>query len=265
MPKFAANLTMLFSEIDFLDRFEAAARCGFTGVEYLFPYGYEKDRLVEALETYNLNQVLHNLPAGNWAEGDRGIACDPNRIGEFQDGVGKALDYARALKCTQLNCLAGKVPPKVTPDQAHRTFVENVTFASRALAADRINLLIEAVNTSDVPGFFLNRTAQALSIIDESGCENLLLQYDIYHMQIMEGNLATTMAKNLSRIAHIQVADVPGRHEPGTGEINFPFLFGFLDRAGYTGWIGCEYNPASTTEKSLGWLNSHQSQAAQSA
>jgi hydroxypyruvate isomerase len=257
MPKFAANLTMLYSELDFFARFAATARDGFTGVEYLFPYAYEKDQLIEALKKNNLTQVLHNLPAGDWAAGDRGIACDPSRVGEFQDSVGKALDYARALQCTQLNCLAGKLPKGASPEQARETFVENLAFASRALAPHGIDLLIEALNTSDVPGFFLNQTAQALSIIDEVGTSNLYLQYDVYHMQIMEGNLATTMGKNLSRIAHIQVADVPGRHEPGTGEINYPFLFGYLDRAGYTGWIGCEYNPLSTTEQSLGWLNGH--------
>jgi hydroxypyruvate isomerase len=257
MPKFAANLTMLYVELDFFARFAAAARDGFTGVEYLFPYTYEKDQLSEALEKNNLTQVLHNLPAGDWAAGDRGIACDPSRVGEFQDGVGTALDYARALQCTQLNCLAGKLPRGVTPEQGRKAFVENLAFASRALASHGIDLLIEALNTSDVPGFLLNQTAQALSIIDEVGSSNLYLQYDVYHMQMMEGNLAATMGKNLSRIAHIQVADVPGRHEPGTGEINYPFLFGYLDRAGYTGWIGCEYNPLSTTEQSLGWLNGH--------
>jgi hydroxypyruvate isomerase len=257
MPKFAANLTMLYSELDFFARFAAAARDGFTGVEYLFPYAYDKDQLVEALEKNHLTQVLHNLPAGDWAAGDRGNACDPSRTGEFQDGVGKALDYARALKCTQINCLAGKLPRAVTPEQARKTFVENLIFASRALAPHGIDLLIEAVNIFDVPGFFLNQTAQGLAIIDEVGSSNLYLQYDIYHMQIMEGNLATTMGRNLSRIAHIQVADVPGRHEPGTGEINYPFLFGYLDRAGYNGWIGAEYNPLSTTEQGLGWLNGH--------
>jgi hydroxypyruvate isomerase len=257
MPKFAANLTMLYSEFDFLARFAAAARDGFTGVEYLFPYAYEKDRLVEALEKNHLTQVLHNLPAGDWAAGDRGNACDPGRTGEFQDGVGKALDYARALQCRQINCLAGKLPRTVTLEQGRKTFVENLAFAARALAPHGIDLLIEAVNTLDVPGFFLNQTAQGLSIIDEVGSSNLYLQYDIYHMQIMEGNLATTMGKHLSRIAHIQVADVPGRHEPGTGEINYPFLFGYLDQAGYNGWIGAEYNPLSTTEQGLGWLNGH--------
>jgi hydroxypyruvate isomerase len=257
MPKFAANLTMLYAELDFFARFAATARDGFTGVEFLFPYAYEKDRLVEALQKNNLTQVLHNLPAGDWAAGDRGIACDPGRTGEFQDGVGNALDYARALKCTQLNCLAGKLPRSVTPEQGHTTFVENLTFAARALAPHGIDLLIEALNIWDVPGFFLNQTAQALSIIDQVGSSNLYLQYDVYHMQMMEGNLAATMGKNLPRIAHIQVADVPGRHEPGTGEINYPFLFAYLDRAGYSGWIGCEYNPLSTTEQSFGWLNGH--------
>jgi hydroxypyruvate isomerase len=256
MPKFAANLSMLYTDLDFIARFAAAARSGFTGVEFLFPYAHRKEQLAEALHKNNLTQVLHNLPAGNWEAGERGIACDPNRVGEFQEGVDQAIGYARTLKCKQLNCLVGKVPSAVTPAKAHETVVGNLLYAAKRLAEHGITLLIEPVNTNDVPGFFLNRTTQALAILDEVGHDNLYLQYDIYHMQSMEGNLATTIELNLRRIAHIQLADVPGRHEPGTGEINYPFLFSLLDRVGYTGWIGCEYKPLATTEQGLTWMNS---------
>ncbi len=254
MPKFAANLTMLFNEVEFLARFEAAARAGFRGVEYLFPYPFSKEQLVEQLGKHKLTQVLHNLPAGDWAAGERGIACHPNRVGEFQDGVGKAIEYATALGCKQVNCLAGIQPKDVTNDAARRTFVDNLKFAAPALAAANIRLLIEPINTRDIPGFFLNGTKQALSIIDEVGSANLFLQYDVYHMQIMEGDLAPTIQRNLNRIPHLQIADNPGRNEPGTGEINYPFLFQFIDQLGYEGWIGCEYKPKTTTLDGLGWI-----------
>ncbi|PZP55066.1 MAG: hydroxypyruvate isomerase [Azospira oryzae] len=253
MPKFAANLTMMFNEVDFLDRFAAAAKAGFRGVEYLFPYPYDKHQLKERLEQYKLTQVLHNLPAGDWGKGERGIACHPDRVAEFQEGVGKAIDYAKTLGCQQVNCLAGIAPQGVAPEKVRQTFIDNLKFAAAELKKAGIKLLIEPINTIDIPGFYLNRTQQALDIIKEVGSDNLFLQYDIYHMQIMEGDLARTMEKNLRLIAHIQLADNPGRHEPGTGEINYPFLFSHLDRIGYAGWIGCEYKPAATTEAGLGW------------
>jgi len=256
MPKFAANLTMLFTELDFLARFAAAARCGFTTVEYLFPYAYPKDQLAETLRKHNLTQVLHNLPAGNWDAGERGIACHIDRVSEFQDGVDRAIDYARALGCKQINCLAGIAPESVSPRRTREIFVSNLNFAAPRLAEHGIKLLIEPINTFDMPGFFLSTSAQALDIMREAGEPNLYLQYDVYHMQMMEGNLATTIKQNLARIAHIQVADVPGRHEPGTGEINYPFLFQHLDSIGYQGWIGCEYKPLAKTEDGLGWLAS---------
>jgi hydroxypyruvate isomerase len=254
MPKFAANLTMMFNEIDFLDRFAAAAKAGFRGVEYLFPYPYDKNALKERLERHGLVQVLHNLPAGDWSKGERGIACHPNRVGEFQEGVGKAIEYAKTLGCGQLNCLAGITPADIPLDKVRQTFVDNLKFAAAELKKAGIKLLIEPINTIDIPGFYLTRTAQAVDIIKDVGSDNLFLQYDIYHMQIMEGDLARTMEKNLKLIAHVQLADNPGRHEPGTGEINYPFLFAHLDRIGYTGWIGCEYKPATTTEAGLGWF-----------
>jgi hydroxypyruvate isomerase len=253
MPRFAANLTMLFNELPFLDRFAASAAVGFTAVEYLFPYAFPAEVLAERLRDFGLTQVLHNLPAGNWDAGERGIAILPDRVGEFREGVLKAIAYARALGCRQINCLAGIAPPAADSDRLYETFIANLKFASDALAAEGIKLLIEPINTRDIPGFFLSHTRQALEVIAAVGSDNLFLQYDIYHMQIMEGDLAHTLAANLHQIAHVQLADNPGRHEPGTGEIHYPFLFEHLDRIGYTGWIGCEYKPARTTVEGLGW------------
>jgi len=254
MPKFAANLTMLFNEVPFLDRFAAARRAGFAGVEYLFPYEHEPNEIKRRLDEHGLTQVLHNLPAGNWSAGERGIATHPDRVAEFEGGVTRAIQYATALGCTQLNCLAGIAPAGVDQDRARATFVANLRGAARRLQDAGIRLLIEPINTRDIPGFFLRTTAQALEIIGEVGSANLFLQYDVYHMQIMEGDLATTIEKNRDRIAHVQIADNPGRHEPGTGEINYEFLFEFLDRIGYAGWIGCEYKPAAGTDAGLGWM-----------
>jgi len=262
MPKFAANLSMLFTERDFLARFAAAARCGFTAVEYLFPYASPKERLAELLREHGLTQVLHNLPAGDWERGERGIACHPDRMGEFQEGVERAVDYARALGCRQINCLAGVAPASIPHQRTRETFIANLKYAAPRLAEHGIKLLIEPINTIDIPGFFLCRTSQALEIMAEAAEPNLYLQYDVYHMQMMEGNLATTIKENLGRIAHIQVADVPGRHEPGTGEINYKFLFQHLDAIGYQGWIGCEYKPLAKTEDGLGWLAPYEHAAA---
>ena len=252
MTKLAANLTMLYTEVDFLDRFDAAAKSGFTGVEYLFPYAYPKEQLALRLQRNRLVQVLHNLPAGDWAKGERGIACLPDRVGEFQEGVGKAIDYARTLGCKQVNCLAGIAPADVDPGEVRATFVSNLRFAAGELGAAGIKLLIEPINTFDIPGFFLSHTRQALDIIRDAGSGNLYLQYDIYHMQRMEGELANTIKTHLAQIAHIQLADNPGRNEPGTGEINYRFLFDFLDAIGYDGWIGCEYKPKTATVDGLG-------------
>jgi hydroxypyruvate isomerase len=254
MPKFNANLSMLFNEVDFLDRFEAAKDAGFKGVEYLFPYAHRKEDLAELLQANALVQVLHNLPAGDWAAGERGIACLPDRAGEFQAGVGQAIEYARALQCRQLNCLAGIAPKNIDPLRMRDTLICNLQFAAAELKAAGIRLLLEPCNTRDIPGFFLNHSQQALEIIAAVGSDNLFLQYDIYHMQVMEGNLAATIQRNLDRIGHMQLADNPGRHEPGTGEINYAFLFGHIDRIGYSGWIGCEYKPAQSTVDGLGWI-----------
>jgi hydroxypyruvate isomerase len=256
MLKFSANLTMLFNEVDFLDRFERAATAGFKGVEYLFPYGWSKEQLVNALGKHGLEQVLHNLPAGDWQAGERGIACLPGREREFQDGVGLALDYAKALKCDRLNCLVGKTPQEKS-EKVRQTLVANLQFAATALGKENIRLLIEPLNSRDIPGFYLVHTQDALQLFKEIGRPNLWLQYDVYHMQVMEGNLTRTISTNLSRIAHIQIADNPGRHEPGTGEVNFTNLFRFIDEAGYDGWIGCEYVPSGKTEDGLQWIKAY--------
>jgi hydroxypyruvate isomerase len=254
MPRFAANLSMLFTEVPFLDRFERAARAGFEAVEFLFPYAHTAQEIKQRLEANGLQIVLHNLPAGDWDAGERGIACHPDRVEEFREGVERAIGYAQALGVPQLNCLAGKAPAGVDAATLRRTFVGNLRHAATRLGDAGLRLLIEPINPFDIPGFYLNRTDQAIAILDEVGASNVFVQYDIYHAQRTEGELAATLQKHLARIAHVQLADNPGRNEPGTGEINYPYLFAHLDRIGYQGWVGCEYKPARDTESGLGWL-----------
>ena len=253
MPELAANLTMLFGDLPFLDRFAAARHAGFSAVEYLFPYAFDATALRQQLEDHQLIQVLHNLPAGDWAKGERGIACLVGREDEFRAGVDQAIEYATALRCSRVNCLAGIPPADADHQAAREVFLRNLAYAAPRLKAARIHLLIEPINTRDIPGFFLSGTQQALEIIDEVGSDNLFLQYDIYHMQIMEGHVAETIQRELARIAHMQVADVPGRHEPGTGEIPYRHLFETIDAIGYSGWIGCEYVPKAGTLEGLEW------------
>ena len=254
MPKFAANLSLMFNELPFLDRFAAARAAGFDAVEFLFPYAFEPERIITRLQRYGLELVLHNLPPGDWAAGERGLACDPRRSAEFQDSVGLALDYALELGVRRLHCLAGLLPPNVTPERAHAAYVANLRHAALRCREHGITLLIEPINTRDMPGYFLTGTAQAAAVIAEVGAPNVRLQYDIYHMQRMEGELADTIRRHLPLIGHVQLADVPGRHQPGTGEIDFPTLFRLLDELGYDGWVGCEYLPQGDTLASLGWL-----------
>ena len=257
MLRFSANLSTLFNEVDFPDRFERAARVGFKATECQFPYQWQKEVLADKLDKYGLELVLHNLPAGDFAAGERGIACLPDRVSKFQEGVGVAIEYAKALRCTRLNCIVGLTPREVPADKVRQTLVDNLRFAATALKKENIQLLVEALNSYDVPGFYLNRTRDVLKLFEEIKHPNLWLQYDIYHMQIMEGNLTRTIKDNLARIAHIQLADNPGRHEPGSGEINFTNLFRFIDEAGYNGWLGCEYNPAGVTEEGLEWAKAY--------
>ena len=253
MPRLAANLTMLFNEVPFLERFELAARAGFEAVEFQFPYAFAAQDIRDRLDAHGLKGVLHNLPAGDWDAGERGIACHPDRVDEFRAGVAHGITYAQALGVGQLNCLAGQAPVGVPEPLLRQTFVANLRFAAQALKTAGLRLLIEPVNRFDVPGFYLNRTAQAVDLLDELSADNAFIQYDVYHAQRMEGELAATLQTHLPRIGHVQIADNPGRHEPGTGEIHYPFLFAHLDRIGYGGWVGCEYKPATTTEAGLGW------------
>jgi hydroxypyruvate isomerase len=254
MPKFNANLSMMFNEVPFLERFGAAAKAGFKGVEFLFPYDFTPAQVREQLDRHHLEMVLFNMPPGDFAAGDRGLACDPARFGEFQDGVGKALEYAKVLGVKQLHVMAGLKPRGLNDETMREAYLASLRFACAETAKHGIKVLIEAINTRDIPGFYLNTSAQALDVMHYAGAANLGFQYDIYHMQIMEGDLAPTIEKHLSKIAHMQLADTPGRHEPGTGEINYDFLFRHIDRIGYQGWIGCEYRPAGKTEDGLGWM-----------
>lgn len=253
MPKFSANLSTMFTETGFLDRFRAARDHGFDAVEFQFPYAFAPAQVAERLEQAGQQLVLHNLPPGDAAAGDRGMACDPNRVGEFQDSVGLALDYADVLGVRQLHCMAGLMPPGTSYDQARDTYLSNLKFAAAELDEHGMRLLIEPINTFDVPGYFLTGTRQAADIIADCGADNLFLQYDIYHVQRMEGDPGASLRALLPLIGHIQFADAPGRHEPGTGEIDFARLFGLLDAIGYDGWVGCEYFPATDTVSSFGW------------
>jgi len=258
MPRFAANLTMLFNEVPFLERFALAKTGGFKAVEFLFPYAFDVQAIKSALDHNALKLALHNLPAGDWDAGERGIACLPDRVAEFRSGVAKAIEYATILGVPQLNCLAGKVPVGSDPKALHDTLVSNLQYAAGELKKAGLKLLIEPINTFDMPGFYLSKTEQGIAILDAVGADNAFLQYDIYHAQRMEGELANTIQKYFSRIAHIQIADNPGRNEPGTGEIHYDYLFGLLDRLGYSGYIGCEYKPLKSTEAGLGWMGPYE-------
>jgi hydroxypyruvate isomerase len=254
MPKFSANLSMLFPERPFLERFPVAAAAGFGAVEYSQPYDYPAEQLADLLHKHKLQQCLFNMPAGNWAAGERGIACLPDRVGEFQDAVGKAVHYANVLQCPLVNCLSGLKPASVPHDKAQATFVANLRFAAAELKKIGVVLLTEPINFYDMPGFFINTSAQGIAAIDAAGGDNMKLQYDIYHMQRMEGELAETITRLMPRIGHFQIAGNPKRTEPDKGEINYPFLLQLIDRLGYKGWIGAEYKPVPRTEDGLVWL-----------
>ncbi len=255
MPRFAANLTMLFTELPFMDRFAAASKAGFKGVEFLFPYAWNKAELDAQLIEHDLQQVLFNLPPGDWEKGERGIACLPDRVEEFREGVFEALAYARQLRCTRINCLAGLKPDTVPDAVAFETLVSNLRFAADILAPEGITLTLEAINSRvDMPGLLVDRSDAAVAAIEAAGRENIRLQFDIYHMQIMEGDLCRSLSRLCPHIGHIQFADNPGRHEPGTGEICFENLFRHIDTLDYDGWVSAEYRPQVDTLSSLGWL-----------
>jgi len=257
MPRFSANISMLFKEVEFPERFDAAAQAGFKAVEIQFPYSWSKDRIAQIARHAGVEVVLINMPAGDPEKGDRGIGCLPSRTGEFRVAVGKAIEFARELGCKQMNCLAGIIPPNVPEAKLHETYVSNLRFAAGELARHGMTLLVEPINTRTIPGFYLNKSAQALALMDEVGAANLKLQYDVFHMHVMEDDLAGTLTANVARIGHMQVADVPDRHEPGTGEIDFPPLFDLIDRLGYKGWVGAEYAPAGKTEDGLAWARKY--------
>ncbi len=254
MPKFSANLSFLYPDLPFLDRFAAAARDGFPAVEYVGPYDHAPEEIAGILRANGLVQALFNLPAGDWAAGERGIGCHPDRTEEFRAGIDTALAYGRALACPKINCLAGIAPAGADPAELEATLVANLKYAAPRLAEAGIRLLLEPINLRDMPGFFVSTTAHAERILDAVGSPNLFIQYDIYHTQIMQGDLIPTFARLRERIAHVQIADTPGRHEPGTGEINYGFVLPELDRLGYDGFVGCEYKPLAGTSEGLAWM-----------
>ena len=261
MPRFAANLSMLYPEHAFLDRFAAAARDGFEAVEYLFPYAFDAADLAARLRDHGLEQVLFNAPPGNWDGGERGIACLPGRDDEFRDGIALALRYARDLRCPRVHVMAGLVPEGTTREGLHGTYVERVRYAAGEAAKQGVDVLIEPINTRDIPGYFLNTQAEAHRVVEETGLSNLKVQMDLYHCQIVEGAQAMKVRRYLptGRVGHVQIAGVPERHEPDVGELNYAYLFDVLDACGYAGWIGCEYRPRrgaepGGTSRGLGWL-----------
>jgi hydroxypyruvate isomerase len=257
MPRFAANLSMLYTEVPFLDRFAAAAADGFDAVEYLFPYEFEPAEIAARLKAHGLTQALFNLPPGDWAAGERGIACHPGREAEFAASIDQALIYAQATGCQRLHAMAGLKPAGASEAQQRATYVANLKLAAQRLAPRGITLLIEPINTRDMPGFYLNWQQQAHDVLAEVGAPNLKVQMDFYHCQIMEGDLSRRLQKHLDGVGHIQIAGVPDRHEPDGGEVNHEHLFDLIDSLGYTGFVGCEYRPKAGTSEGLGWLRRH--------
>jgi hydroxypyruvate isomerase len=258
MPRFAANLSMMYTEVPFLDRFAAAARDGFDAVEYLFPYEHTPEEIASCLTANGLTQALFNLPPGDWAAGERGMACIPGREAEFAASVDRALVFAQATGCQRLHAMAGLKPAGVSEAQQRATYVANLRAAAQRLAQHSITLLIEPINTRDMPGFYLSWQQQAHDVLAEVGAPNLKVQMDLYHCQIMEGDLSKRMEKHFAGVGHIQIAGVPDRHEPDEGEVHFLHLFDRLDALGYSGFVGCEYRPRSGTSKGLDWLRRYQ-------
>lgn len=255
MPRFAANLSMMFPELPFLERFGAAKRAGFQAVEFMFPYEHPAEAIAEQLAAHDLAQVLFNLPPGDWANGERGIACLPDRGAEFEDGVARAVEYATQLRCPRLNCLAGIPTDQISAARARDLLLERVRFAANFAAPAGIALLIEPLNSIDVPGFFLTRNDEVADILAAlPGVANVALQFDAYHTHMMGGDVVAEFAKHQKILGHVQVSDVPGRHEPGSGEIDFAAFFGALDARNYDGWVGCEYRPKGETLAGLTWL-----------
>jgi 2-dehydrotetronate isomerase len=254
MPKFAANLTMMFNEVPFPARFGAASKAGFKAVEFLFPYEYQPQEVARWLKESGLESVLINLPPGDWGAGERGMAALPGREGEFRAGVRTGLEYARALGTPCLHAMAGLIPAGADLERHRQVYIENLRFAAKEVAKENRTLLIEPINTRDMPGYFLNTQGEAHAICEEVNEPNLKVQMDLYHVQIAEGDLAVKLRRYLPGVGHIQIASVPERNEPDDGEVNYPYLFRLLDGLGYQGWVGCEYRPRAGTEDGLGWL-----------
>ena len=259
MPRFAANLSMMFTEVPFLDRFARARAAGFVAAEFLFPYEHPAEEIARRLQDNGLRQVLFNAPPGDWATGERGCAALPGRGEEFREGIRRALDYAAALSCPRLHVMAGLAPAGVPRDTLLSTYAVNLAWAAEECGKAAVKPVIEPINHRDIPGFFLNTTDEAAAVIEAIGPERIGMQFDLYHCQITEGDVVMTAERHLPLIAHMQVADTPGRHEPGTGEVNWPFVFDRLDAMGFRGWIGCEYRPAGPTEDGLGWFAPYRS------
>jgi 2-dehydrotetronate isomerase len=257
MPRFAANLTMMYNEHGFLDRFAAAAKDSFKGVEYLFPYDFAATDIKARLDAHGLTQALFNAPPGDWAAGERGMASLPGREDEFRRGLDTALEYTRVLGNRKLHVMAGLLRAGQSRERHRELYLQNLAYAARTAQADGILIVIEPINTRDMPGYFLNRQDEAQAICAEIGAPNLKVQFDCYHCQIMEGDLATKLKRDMAGIGHIQVAGVPERHEPDSGEVNYPYLLDLIDTLGYDGWVGCEYWPRAGTSEGLGWLKSY--------
>lgn len=262
MPKFSANLSFLYPEVPLLERIAAAARDGFPAVEYLGPYDHSPEEVADALAASGVEQALFNIPSGDWGGGERGLGCLPDRVDEFREGVDTAIRYAKALKCPKVNCLTGIAPEGADRAVLESTLVANLQYAAPRFADAGIKLLLEPINLRDIPGFFVSTSAHAERVLDAVGSDNLYIQYDVYHMQIMQGDLVPTFERLRERIGHVQIADNPGRHEPGTGEINYGFVLSELDRLGYDGYVGCEYKPLKGTSEGLGWMAPYRGGAA---
>jgi hydroxypyruvate isomerase len=257
MPKFAANLSMMYTEVDFPERFGAAAADGFDGVEFLFPYEWPAADVAEWREAAGVAQALFNAPPGDWERSERGLAALPGREQEFQDTIGTALEYAAALRCPRIHVMAGLRPDGVADDELYDTYQRNLLFAASQAAEQGRNIVIEPINTRDVPGYFLNRQADARRVVDAVGMPNLLVQMDLYHVQIVEGDVAMKIREFIDKVDHFQIAGVPERHEPDIGEVNYPYLFDLIDELGFHGWIGCEYRPRGNTSEGLGWAEAY--------
>ncbi|MGR7922934.1 2-oxo-tetronate isomerase [Zobellella denitrificans] len=254
MARFAANLSMMFTEVPFMARFQAARAAGFRAVEYLFPYAEDKDAIAAELKRQGLTQALFNMPPGDWEAGERGLASLPGREAEFRAGVATALAYAEALGCTQLHAMAGLCQPGLSREQQQATYVANIRYAADQAAPKGILVLIEPINSRDMPGYFLSTQVQAEALLAAIDRPNVRIQLDLYHCQIMEGDLTRTIDRLWGKFSHIQIASVPERHEPDQGEVNYPWLFDYLDAKGYDGFLGCEYRPRGQTEAGLGWF-----------